>query len=240
MDAELIYQKMCFDSVTRSYVPPPQDTLGEFPGQLRLLQDRKRKVYVPYTNIYNLGPAICVLGQDKTAKRFQNDSTASEAALHTEFLTQQTEDNNPIFNGRPYNRTALPIQLFHPVFDTFTKALEEIDGLRSSQYAAVEELLHEAQMIHLTKQARWTELKSSLMVALSSDIINETTPKCHASGLISFFDIDNALRAYCAVIEIQNEIGTGKSDPSIQVAESYGIYWSQEKVRLRIKVSFLC
>ncbi|KAF8604048.1 hypothetical protein BDV93DRAFT_410490, partial [Ceratobasidium sp. AG-I] len=134
------------------------------------------------------------------------------------------------FNGRPYNRTALPIQLFHPIFDTFTNALEDTEGLEPSRYAAVEELLHIAQDMYSTEEYRWEELQPCLIAALSTDIDEYSIPKCKADGVIKFIDPNAGLFAYCAIVEINNEIGTGKSDPSIQAAQSYARYWSEENL----------
>ncbi|KAG8743497.1 hypothetical protein FRC10_011970 [Ceratobasidium sp. 414] len=69
-----------------------------------------------------------------------------------------------------------------------------------------------------------------MTTALASDIVKDTVPKCTADGVVAFVDMDTALKGYCAIIEVKNEVGTGNCDPTIQGAESFAIYWSQEKM----------
>ncbi|KAG8743970.1 hypothetical protein FRC10_011044 [Ceratobasidium sp. 414] len=190
-----------------------EDTLGGLPAFLRELD----------------------IGQQNTAKTFREGRAASLAAARSQFGSLQEVDNNAIFNGRPERRTELPIQLFHPVFDTFTKTLEGTDLLPPAKYDAARELLRASQPIYRVEGDRLSALQPCMTAAFSSEIVKDPVPKCEADGVVIFTNTATTSKAYCAIIETRNEVGAGKSDPTIQAAESYAIYWSQEEVAPLLK-----
>ncbi|KAG9094098.1 hypothetical protein FS749_013117 [Ceratobasidium sp. UAMH 11750] len=71
-----------------------------------------------------------------------------------------------------------------------------------------------------------------LETILDVQITQPPIKKCSTSGLIlsRYSESMNLNNGCCAVVEVKNEIGTGDCDPSIQGAESYGHYWSQDSM----------
>ncbi|KAJ1302980.1 hypothetical protein OPQ81_003272 [Rhizoctonia solani] len=186
----------------------PNGTLGDLPDLFRLLE----------------------LRQDATAASFRNSKPASPATVGSSFIARQ-DGENPLLNGRPFKHTGLPIQLYHPIFDIFTKALDTTEELGNSMYAQVETLLHACQEVYADEQIRWASIEPYFWQILHSRIDEHRVQKCQADGAITFTEQYGLLKAYCAILEVKNEIGTGKSDPSIQGGESYGIYWSQDEMK---------
>ncbi|KAG9080479.1 hypothetical protein FRC06_006527, partial [Ceratobasidium sp. 370] len=164
--------------VIRPLTPERNDTLNDLPDILRELQ----------------------IGQQITAKKFREGKPAWAAAVHSQFAVEQQHAETAILNGRPQERVGLPVQLFHPVFDTFTKTLESANLLPPSKYVHTEELLHASQDIY-REDGREGTLMSHLIIALASTIDNEPVPKCNAAGVVKFVDTATASNAYCAIIE---------------------------------------
>ncbi|KAG8689907.1 hypothetical protein FRC11_014955, partial [Ceratobasidium sp. 423] len=185
----------------------PDDTLGNLPGLFQRLEVR----------------------QAATARSFQKGKPASQAAVVSSFIVQQ-DGETPLLNGRPFKHTGLPVQLYHPVFDTFTNALDTSEELGNSRYAQVETLLHACQEIYPDEKIRRVKIEPYFCQILSSRIDEHRVPKCQADGAITYSEQYGFLKAYCAILEVKNEVGTGQSDPSIQGGESYGIYWSQDEM----------
>ncbi|KAG8734821.1 hypothetical protein FRC10_011395, partial [Ceratobasidium sp. 414] len=194
--------------VVKPHRPEQKDTLSDLPNFLRQLQ----------------------IGQQDTAQKFLDGKSASLAATHSQFASQQKAPETAILNGRPQERVGLPVQLFHPVFDKFTKTLESAEVLAPPKYAATEKLLNASPNIYRAEEHRWRDLLPLMTTALASEIVTDIVPKCTANGVVTCVDVDTALKGYCAIIEVKNEVGTGNCDPTIQAAESFAIYWSQEKM----------
>ncbi|CAE6506478.1 unnamed protein product [Rhizoctonia solani] len=170
------------------------------------------------------------LRQDKTAEAFRDAPSASAAAHRSAFEKQQEKGIIPIYNGRPYGRTAIPVQLFHPVFDYFTAQLSQKDELSTSKYVAVENLLLASQGLYASEPARWKVIKDLLTAAIGYPVYKDDISRCQSDGVVTFTQKDSAYKAYGIVLELKNEIGTGHSDPWVQAAQSFARYWSEEKM----------
>ncbi|KEP52305.1 kinase domain protein [Rhizoctonia solani 123E] len=168
------------------------------------------------------------------AKGFRAAPSMSTAAYHPRFKQQQENSNIPIYNGRPYERTSIPIQLFHPAFDFFTTELEKSDELIEDKCAIVEKLMFGSQALYNTETDRWSAIKGLLIGAVGHPIFKDSISRCQSGGVVTFTEPNSARKAYGAVVELNNEIGTGHSDPWVQSAQSYARYWSQlEMTELR-------
>ncbi|KAG9084343.1 hypothetical protein FRC06_004116, partial [Ceratobasidium sp. 370] len=234
-----IYQQWGYgqlqNPVVLSKVDFPLSELPNVPAQLtesRLITAHRVERYWDNLDLIDedrVHVLVRAIGQQITAKKFREGNSASVAAVHSQFAVEQQHSETAILNGRPQERVGLPVQLFHPVFDTFTKTMESTNLLPPSKYVHTEELLHASQDIY-REDGREGALMSHLIIALASTIDNEPVPNCNAAGVVKFVDTATASNAYCAIIEVKNEIGTGECDPTIQAAESFAIYWSQEKM----------
>ncbi|KAG8731859.1 hypothetical protein FRC11_001924 [Ceratobasidium sp. 423] len=197
-------------------------------------QSQQAGVSSPSTTSPSPPEAIHSTGQENTARAFRDAPSASIAAQHSAFEKQQAKDNTPIYNGRPYERTAIPIQLFHPVFNLFTTELEQTGELSAIKYRAVEKFLFGSQAIYSTEPVRWSAIKGLLTAAIGYPIHKDEISKCQSDGVITFTEEYSAAKAYGVIVELKNEIGTDHSDPWIQGAQSFARYWSQlESTELR-------
>ncbi|CAE6492633.1 unnamed protein product [Rhizoctonia solani] len=168
------------------------------------------------------------IAQEATRKVIQNGPSASAAAQPNTFKTRQEKDDTPIYNGRPWKRTGRPIEIFHPVFRIFLRDLHQVGTVSARDYRLTEELLRASQDTYSDEGARRNTMVNCLIKLLICNIDVETIKGCTADGVIKIRDLDNALQAYCSILEFKNEIGSGHCDPSIQGAESYAKYWFQD------------
>jgi hypothetical protein len=97
-----------------------------------------------------------------------------------------------------------------------------------------EELILEATKHYNIEDDRSEKMREMLSDKLGTIVVIEygenKRQQCKSDGVLL---IQHGLYiAYSGVIEIKNEIGTGKNDPTIQGAIYYRDYWSQNNVRL--------
>ncbi|KAL5631181.1 hypothetical protein ACGC1H_006876 [Rhizoctonia solani] len=159
----------------------------------------------------------------------EKKTTSSSAALPRNFRAQQAGPNY-INIGRPAEHVWLPIMLYHPVFGRFLTRLRSTDPidsevyLRTTEHFPVSQNLYEEETNHA--QARDEITRSSLRRLLGDALRKTKANGVEADGVITGPD------ATCLVImEMKNEIGMGSSDPSIQAAQSYTRYWSDNTAR---------
>ncbi|CAE6405663.1 hypothetical protein RSOLAG22IIIB_10241 [Rhizoctonia solani] len=170
------------------------------------------------------------LRQDSVAQGFRSAASASEAAHHSAFQKQQEKSKIPIYNGRPYGRTDIPIQLFHPAFDFFTTEFKKDDEPDAEKCSAVEQFMFGSQALYDTEPIRSKRTLRLLVGALGHPVTRDAISKCESDGVVTFTEKSSSQQAYAAVVEAKNEIGTGKSDPWVQAAQSYARYWSQTEM----------
>ncbi|CUA72675.1 hypothetical protein RSOLAG22IIIB_04996 [Rhizoctonia solani] len=164
------------------------------------------------------------LRQDSVAQGFWAAPSASDAAHHSTFQKQQEKSEIPIYNGRPYERTDIPIQLFHQAFDFFTTELMNNDEPDADKYSAVEEFMFSSQA---TEPVCWSVTNGLLVGALGHPVTGDAISKCESDGVVAFTERNSSQKAYAAVVTVENETGTGDSDPWVQGAQLYARYWSQ-------------
>ncbi|KAL5638886.1 hypothetical protein ACGC1H_003298 [Rhizoctonia solani] len=170
------------------------------------------------------------IAQERTRRKILDGPSASFAAQPTVFMKQQNRDDTPIYNGRPWDRTGKPIEIYHPAFRIFLDKLNQEDAPSGLDYISTENLLRDSQATYEHEDKRGMALKTHLSIILGRDISSERVSGCMADGVIKWRAPNNALQAYYSVLELKNEIGGSKCDPSIQGAESYAKYWCQDEV----------
>ncbi|CAE6535630.1 hypothetical protein RSOLAG22IIIB_13472 [Rhizoctonia solani] len=158
------------------------------------------------------------LRQDKTAEGFRSAPSVSAAAYHPVFKQQQEHGYVPIHNGRPYELTEIPIQLFHPAFDFFTNQLKSDDEIIANEYSAVERFMFGSQALYNTKADRWIAIRDFLMTAIGHPMFGDFVYRDLSDGVVVFTERNSALRVHGVIVELENEIGTGNSDPGIRAA----------------------
>ncbi|KAF8599125.1 hypothetical protein BDV93DRAFT_609465, partial [Ceratobasidium sp. AG-I] len=173
--------------------------------------------------------------QETTANSFLVGRPTSEPAKVSNFTEQQVQDEVAIRNGRPFEKTGPLVQLYHDVFHRFTEGINSNEVLPASAYANTGTFLYNTQNLYLTEESRMTTLLSDFLSFFNLEFTPENVVKCRG-GVLKAMTIGSGPEAYCAVLELENEMGAGDSDPSVQAAHSYAIYWSQKKMEALRKI----
>ncbi|KAG9081028.1 hypothetical protein FRC06_005896 [Ceratobasidium sp. 370] len=212
--------------------PPSDDKLTELVNELSI---RERFLLVMYICISSEPAYSPCPEQKRTKDTIRRGASASLISQASQFRAQQEDGNgfpSPIHNGRPRLKTGLPVELYHPVFSDFIRNTRHPKRPEPSDLRAVEDLLLSAQALYDVEDNRKLEMYKYLGAILDVQITQQAIKKCNAGGLIlSRRSKSMGLTSgYCAIVEATNEIGTGDCDPSVQGAESYGHYWSQDSM----------
>lgn len=164
--------------------------------------------------------------QSRIIKHLEKQST-SVWARHSNYMKLQGTQY-AMFNGRPASATGPPVALYHPVFDAFTNELDSTAELPTQTYALVNDLLEASQAMYPTElgpNSRTQSLRPILEKLLPPYLGIREAPGTKSDGLITARN-----GAPCMVMEINNEIGTGGSDPTVQGAISYAKYWGENQL----------
>ncbi|CUA77656.1 hypothetical protein RSOLAG22IIIB_12743 [Rhizoctonia solani] len=156
--------------------------------------------------------------------------SASVAAKHDNFIQQQ-RGKDYMLNGRPRKHTGPPIVLYHPVFGDFLSNLQSPEfgpALENEvfKYFSDSQDLYKAEPQSSKVNAgesRDPSTRDALHTFLGK-LWKVTEEGAAPDGVFIVED------GYSAVMEMQNEIGTGGSDPSIRAAQSYLRLWKKSKL----------
>ncbi|KAG8959405.1 hypothetical protein FRC03_008030 [Tulasnella sp. 419] len=176
-------------------------------------------------------------GQKEVVDHVQQVSGPSTLAQVSQFKKEQAR--SPMLNGRypdPDNPLfGLPVSLYHEAFTVFQAHLEAQPN--AAKYPAIFELQNAAGVIYSTKGERLEAVRPLLQTVLDTGIAEEAFHGSRSDGVVSTWVSGCQTLAYCAMLEVKNEIGTGHCDPSIQAQFSYRAYWSQMR---NAKIRGLC
>ncbi|QRV74611.1 WaaY domain-containing protein [Ceratobasidium sp. AG-Ba] len=172
--------------------------------------------------------------QERTIVHIGNKNS-STWAQPSNFATLQETPDVGIKNGRPPQRSGLPIGLYHPVFDKFLSRLETTDfssipsGTRTEFFGNLKKLLNASPALY-GKEPGANGRDISIRGYLSA-LLGFAMPSVDLNGAKPDGVVSGSNEAIYMVIEVKNEVGTGGSDPTIQGAVSYVKQWGSETKR---------
>jgi hypothetical protein len=135
-----------------------------------------------------------------------------------------------MWNGRPSTHRGIPIQLYHPSFGNFLRAVrDDTVHVKPEDYAATQSLFHSSAMLYEDEDSRSEEIRIFLDKAIHRQITHLRVPGMKADGACQV-SCGN-LYALAALEEEMNEIGTGGPDPSHQCGLDFRFYYARERVR---------
>ncbi|KAG8944247.1 hypothetical protein FRC03_002134 [Tulasnella sp. 419] len=173
-------------------------------------------------------------GQKEVVDHVKQVSEPSTLAQVSQFKKEQ--GRSPMLNGRYPDPDiplfGLPVSLYHDAFSVFQAHLEAQPN--AAKYPAIFELQNAAGVIYSVESERLDAIRPLLQAVLDTGILVEEVHGRRSDGVVSTWVSGCQTSAYCAVLEMKNEIGTGHCDPSIQGQFSYREYWSQMGVRALI------
>jgi hypothetical protein len=169
------------------------------------------------------------LAQDRLIKSVLKAPSPSSAAVLNAFIHEQQK--RPIWNGRPSTKRGIPIQLYHPTFSKFLRAISDdtVDiNLKPEDYSAAHSLLHKSAEIYVDEASRSNAIRVFLNKAIHHRITTLDVQGMKADGACQV--LCGNLYALAAIEEEKNEVGTGGCDPTHQCSLDFRLYYAQEIV----------
>jgi hypothetical protein len=80
-------------------------------------------------------------------------------------------------------------------------------------------------------------IETQLATILDADILYNDVGGHIPDRVIKFEE--GPFHAYCAILEVGDELGTSGSDPSVRGSQAYAQLWSQDQVRMTIVTRFV-
>ena len=183
--------------------------------------------------VHQLSPLMCNESQTKefavqeeSAKKARElEPSVSAAAKPNMLLDMQTKA--PVFNGRPPEMQRYPIHLCHPIFSEFQAHLDSNEDVPPEILNGVMQLNVVSGEIYRSELER-----EKAILPILQTLLNLILEKVEISGLgvksVGLGIVQTGrFRAYPVVLGLNNEVGTGDSDPYTQVALAYQRYWAQ-------------
>ncbi|KAF9084454.1 hypothetical protein BGX27_003808, partial [Mortierella sp. AM989] len=155
-------------------------------------------------------------------------STASIAAV----FSKEQENNAPILIGRPFEQTGPPIALFHTVFGKFLRDINDRNlPISDERIKLTEDFLWKSADFYRNGNKRLNAIMETLGYIIG-DIVYAVCASTEARSDGVLVTSVGSQRAYRMILAGKNEIGTGGCDPTIQIAQCYRTYWSQDNTKL--------
>ncbi|CAE7172977.1 unnamed protein product, partial [Rhizoctonia solani] len=178
------------------------------------------------TSATNIAPASDQQGPVLKNEKGQRDVIQAPKKYSTSALVGHSQDKVQvhILNGCPEKAVGPPIGLFHPVFDSFQQRIDSKSFEATPfQLEQTVQLITACQCLYNTETGSKGRIESLMPILdplLGFQIRVQEITGTKSDGVIS-----SAYGAYYMIMEVMNEIGTGKSDPSTQGAVAYAKYW---------------
>ncbi|KAG6882417.1 hypothetical protein C0992_011721, partial [Termitomyces sp. T32_za158] len=168
--------------------------------------------------------------RERDVEQARNAPAPSSAAAMPVFLSEQQK--RPVLNGRSSNNNGLPIGLFDDVFNSFHSDIQSEEHFcpDASVSSLIRELWKAFAKIYRIEEERIEAIRPLLGQLLGEKINSTSTAdrRVLSDGIV--FESCGRSRAYLVIEEVENEIGTGRADPSHQAGYAYRKYWAERKL----------
>ena len=153
--------------------------------------------------------------------------------------TQKENEVAAIYNGRPVNLTAPPIEIYHPVFMKFQHGISlPIDkfSFTAEELSMAMELVTNSLAFYKDEDARIKEITTAMNVPVGeqalprTEIMRDNGSTTHWMALY-LFNARNFSKTRRSCLRSQKQYWEGGSDPIQQAQRDYVLYYSAEDVR---------
>ncbi len=183
-----------------------------------------------------------------TAAR-KRDSPSTGAKNSTLRKTQKENQADAIYNGRPINLTAPPIEIYHPTFAKFRHEISvKIDksSFTPNELSMAFDLVINSLAFYEDEDARIRDITTAMNALVDDQVLRRTEImrdcgklyKPDGSIFVQCEKFPSRDEAATAFDEIKNAIGEGGSDPIHQAQCDYVLFYSAKDVRCSF--SYLC
>jgi hypothetical protein len=172
----------------------------------------------------------------------KRDPPSTGAKNSTLRKTQKENEVDAIYNGRPVNLTAPPIEIYHPVFAKFRHEISlpiDKSSFTTEELSMAMELVTTSLAFYKDEDARIKEITTAMNVLVGeqalrrAEIMRDNGKHYTPDGSV-FVQCEKFARhdeAASAFTEVKNGIGEGGSDPIQQAQCDYVLFYSADHVR---------
>ncbi|TFK32542.1 hypothetical protein BDQ12DRAFT_692377 [Crucibulum laeve] len=155
----------------------------------------------------------------------------SQGSKSTDYARAQSKRNEVIYDGRwttpDVSTVAPPIQIFHPIFETFVH-----DASGSHIQPSREDIIHTQKLMHLASKitnetSRAKDLREILSIILQVAILQEQNSDASTPDGM-YTAMFNGISIAFLIWELKREVGEGGSDASTQAELSMRQVWTQK------------
>jgi predicted Ser/Thr protein kinase len=132
----------------------------------------------------------------------------------------------PLLNGRQ-NKAGPPIGLFHPVFNIFTNGLKANETIPMDFRDTVRKFIDFSCRFYSGEKERKEKLGRLFPTLFGQKFTEVPGPEVPSDDVI--IASKGEYNAYVLILVLNNEVGTGQSDPFQQAGRAYQKYWSDPK-----------
>ncbi|KAG6836950.1 hypothetical protein H0H93_000590, partial [Arthromyces matolae] len=159
--------------------------------------------------------------RNRDVERARMAPAPSSAAAIPAFAIEQ--EKRPVLNGRPYENYGLPVGLFHPVFNTFHAEMRtEPYYCNRESSRLVMELFRAFASIYKTEDERIAAIDHCLAKLLGKGFQIIVAEGAKSDGAVPL--ACGKSYGYPLILEVTNEVGSARVDPSVQACLSYRKY----------------
>jgi hypothetical protein len=172
-------------------------------------------------------------------------STPSVAAKSTEYRRIQGSDV-AILDGRLNDEvgpptSAPPIQIYHPVFEAFSKRSKDLDlKVPDDVLRLTASLLRSVSKISVKEAPRDSESREILAKILGVSLEHVSNQDRTSADYMSVQHTPLNINAAPIIVEVKGELGLGGSDPSVQSSFSYARFYCSKEVRVSLSTAICC
>lgn len=170
--------------------------------------------------------------------------TPAEGSKATEYARVQARKSYAIHDGRlpdaaNFATVAPPIQIFHPIFDTFLQHIEDPSTHPNEELLILtQRFMHLLSVVGLSENERDEDIRTALTDILGLDIYEELNANRSATGGVHVYWVNkSSVRVPLLIMELRRELGDGNSDPSTHASLTMRRSWIQADVSLIIHSS---
>lgn len=161
----------------------------------------------------------------------------SAGAKTTVLISTQTEDKpDAVYNGRPFNLTSPPIEIYHQAFTAFRTGIAsdiEPSSFSNKELTLAYEFMSKSAAFYEDEPTRIQNLFSLAGFVhndiLTSVVIRDSMPRLLPDGIVLYKAGGKNLAAM-AFTEVKNGLGDGGCDPTHQAEADYVCFYSSKDV----------
>lgn len=168
---------------------------------------------------------------------YRQRPTPSVAATSAGYEKEQATTDAGLYDGRVAKngpaRSAPAIELYHPVFGEFLQGVHSTEEIPLEVLQLTAEFMRKLSVVRHSEAMRTSDVQSALNDLLKAVFLRVVNHSGTVADAVSVSNTSGYLSGCRMVVEWKGELGSGGSDPTVQVSFSFAsIYTSPEREKI--------